>query len=203
MIKHTYVLAIDQSYTDTGITLMDEAENVVESISLKGKKNERKLEYREKLNALVMDYITPFFNAENEIFIVTERINTTMSYGNIKCIVALVASLKDTVESIYNLPVYSVNNKVWKKAITGTSKAVKNPYGIDERKFCMIKYCKEHGRLKMIAEEYHGKGTKGIVKIRDKAGTVKCYKLNDNIADSYGIALYAIRNLDKLEREDF
>ena len=104
----------------------------------------------------------------------------------------------------YNIPVYSVDTRSWKAQIVGDSKPLQNPHGINPEKYRTIVYLKQKGLLKYIAEEYKGKGKKGVINVKIDGKRVPC-KINDDIADSYCIAMYGFlpKTKQKLKEENF
>ena len=104
----------------------------------------------------------------------------------------------------YDIPVYSVDTRSWKAQIVGDSKPLQNPYGINPEKYRTILYMRDKGLLKYIAEPYKGRGEKGVIKVKIDGQRVPC-KINDDIADSYCIAMYGFlpENRQKLNEEKF
>ena len=104
----------------------------------------------------------------------------------------------------YNIPTYSVDTRSWKAQIVGDSKPLQNPYGITPEKYRTIVYLKQKGLLKYIVEEYKGKGAKGVINVKIDGQKVPC-KINDDMADSYCIAMYGFlpETKQKLKEEKF
>ena len=185
----------------------------MESIDFKGYKSntlKRKV-LREKITFHLQEISTYIYetyqNEQCDIIVITERIRLRsqgfLSENYIKAIGALIATIIDVCR-LYNVPVYSVDTRAWKSAIVGTSKPLSNPYGINPEKYPTILYMKRKGLLKYIVEEYKGKGTKGVLNVKIQGQSVPC-KINDDLADSYCIALYGFlpENKQKLKEETF
>lgn len=204
------VIGIDQSYTRTGITVL-ESGNVfcIESVDYKNSKNnsEKRLELKNVLKRLVHS-ITKSCNVETkDIIVIIERIRT-FSGGHLSTQYlittgALVATIVDTFYK-YKIPVYSVDTKAWKNAIVGTTKPKENKYGINPNKYPTVLYMRDKRLLKYIAEPYKGRGEKGVIKVKIDGQRVPC-KINDDLADSYCIAMYGFlsKAKQKLKEEKF
>lgn len=213
MEKHDYVIGIDQSYTRTGITILKDKE-VVEMFSLDYEccknNSEKRTALENTLHEMVLEH-----NIVNPL-VITERIRLRsqgfLSEAYIKATGALIATIIDFFHYYNEIPVYSVDTRSWKSQIVGNSKPLNNPYGINPEKYRTILYMRDKGLLKHIVEEYKGKGQKGIIgvkmdviegnkKVKKK---VPC-KINDDLADSYCIAMYGFlpESKQKLKEETF
>ena len=208
------VIGIDQSYTRTGITvLVDKEIFKMYNIDFKGCKTNTdkrailKIELTDIIEQIVVD-----LDAPDDITIITERIRLRsqgfLSENYIKSTGALVAVIVDVADEHY-IPVYSVDTRAWKSAIVGSSKPLNNPYGINPEKYRTILYLRDKGLLKYIAEEYKGNGEKGVIwanrcTVEGKKEKVRI-KINDDLADSYCIALYGFlpKSKQKLKEEKF
>lgn len=203
------VIGIDQSYKRTGITVLKNKQIVLmKSVNYEGCKNNT--DKREILKCVLedimqeLDYIT---NNPHNITVITERIRLRsegfISEDYIKATGALVATIIDLFHT-YDIPVYSVDTKSWKNNIVGSSKPLDNPYGIDPKKYRTIVYMRDRGLLKYIVEEYKGRGKKGVLNVKIRGQRVPC-KINDDLADSYCIAMYGFlpENKQKLKEEKF
>lgn len=213
MEKHDYVIGIDQSYTRTGITVLKDKE-VVEMFSLNYEhcrnNSEKRTALENTLHEMVLDH-----NIVNPL-VITERIRLRsqgfLSEAYIKSTGALIATIIDFFYYYNEIPVYSVDTRSWKSQIIGNSKPLNNPYGINPEKFRTILYLRDKGLLKHIVKEYKGRGKKGIidVKMEVREGKKKVRKkvpceINDDLADSYCIALYGYlpKTKQKLKEERF
>lgn len=208
------VIGVDQSYTRTGITVLCDKE-VLEMYNInyagcKTNTNKRailKIELTDIIEKIIVD-----LDAPDDITIITERIRLRsqgfLSENYIKSTGALVAVIVDVADE-YHIPVYSVDTRAWKSAIVGSSKPLNNPYGINPEKYRTILYMRNRGLLHWIAEEYKGRGEKGVIwanrrTVEGKKEKVRI-KINDDLADSYCIALYGFlpKSKQKLKEEKF
>lgn len=206
------IIGIDQSYTRTGITVLKNKQiHRMKSLDFKGCRNNT--EKRE----LLFDVLESLINeADSEnIKIITERIRLRsqgfLSEAYIKSTGALIATIIDVADT-YDIPVYSVDTRSWKSQIIGNSKPLNNPYGINPEKFRTICYLRDKGLLKHIVKEYKGRGKKGIIDVKMEVleggkrvkKKVPC-EINDDLADSYCIALYGYlpKSKQKLKEERF
>lgn len=204
-MKNDYVIGIDQSYTRTGITILKD-KKVVEMFSLDyvhcKNNSEKRTALENTLHELVLEH-----NIKNPL-VITERIRLRsqgfLSEAYIKSTGALIATIIDFFHYYNEIPVYSVDTRAWKSAIVGDSKPLENPYGIDSKKYRTVLYLRDKGLLKYIAEEYKGRGEKGIINIKINGKKVPC-KINDDLADSYCIAMYGYlpKTKQKLKEETF
>lgn len=196
------VIGVDQSYTRTGITvLQDKQVREIFSVSISGTNTEKRKALTNELEKLFRKY------SHSNVFVIIERIRL-FSSGNIsesyiKAMGALCACIIDAAAR-YGVKVYSVDTRAWKSEIVGTSKPKENPYGIDPKKYPTILYVRDCGLLKYIAEEHKGRGKKGVLPINISGKKIMC-KINDDIADSYCIASYGFlpENRQKLIEETF
>lgn len=207
------VIGIDQSYCRTGITVLCDKEIFeMYSIDFKGCRNntEKRITLRGKIIDIINQVVSEI--KETDITIICERIRLRsqgfLSENYIKSTGALIASIIDICYG-YALPVYSVDTRSWKSQIVGSSKPLNNPYGINPEKYRTILYMRNKGLLKWIAEEYSGRGEKGVIwanrrTVEGKKEKVRI-KINDDLADSYCIALYGFlpKSKQKLKEERF
>ena len=205
MAKHDYVIGIDQSYTRTGITVLKDKE-IVEMFSLnyecRKNNSEKRTALTNTLNEIMID------NNIHDALVITERIRLTsqgfLSESYIKATGALIATIIDFFYYYNEIPVYSVDTRSWKSQIVGNSKPLDNPYGINPEKYRTILYMRDKGLLKYIVEEYKGRGKKGVLNVKINGQKVPC-KVNDDLADSYCIAMYGFlpESKQKLKEERF
>lgn len=209
------VIGIDQSYKRTGITVLVDRKIFKMYSLVFGKEDNnttKRLFLRKSLERTIEDILDVYecemgFDVATDIKIITERIRLKsqgfVSENYLKSTSALVSTIIDTAEN-YNINVYSVDTRAWKSAIVGTSKPVDNPYGIDPHKYPTILYMRRMGLLRRIAEPYEGRGKKGIIPIKIEGKKVPC-KINDDLADSYCIAMYGFlpKGKQKLKEEVF
>ena len=206
-MKNKVVIGIDQSYTRTGITVLKN-KNILRMKSVEFEDCVTNTEKRTYIWCVLERYFKSVVKPEeNEVIVITERIRLRsqgfLSEDYIKATGALVATIIDVCR-LYNVPVYSVDTRSWKSQIVGNSKPLQNLYGINPEKYRTILYMKQKGLLKYIVEEYRGKGKKGVINVKIDGQKVPC-KINDDLADSYCIALYGFlpEEQQKLKEEKF
>lgn len=209
------VIGIDQSYKRTGITVLVDRKIFKMYSLVFGKEDNnttKRLFLRKSLERTIEDILDVYecemgFDVATDIKIITERIRLKsqgfVSENYLKSTSALVSTIIDTAEN-YNINVYSVDTRAWKSAIVGTSKPVDNDYGIDPHKYPTILYMRRVGLLRRIAEPYEGRGKKGVIPIKINGKKVPC-KINDDVADSYCIAMYGYlpKGKQNLKEEKF
>ena len=203
------VIGIDQSYTRTGITVLKNKQiHRMKSLDFKGCRNntEKRLEIYTYIETLFKRLLKKEVQNEN-VIIITERIRLRsqgfLSEAYIKSTGALIATIID-IASLYNVPVYSVDTRSWKSQIVGNSKPLENKHGINPEKYRTILHLKQKGLLRFIIEPYKGRATKGIVNVNIDGVKTPC-KVNDDLADSYCIAMYGYlpKSKQKLKEEKF
>ena len=202
------VVGIDESYTRTGITVLEDKKLLkMYSIDFTRCKNnyDKRIAIRNALESILNKLLRKY--KPIEIKCIIERIRTFsgghMSSQYLITTGGLIVTILD-VFLAYNIKVYSVDTKAWKNAVIGTSKPKENKYGINPNKYPTILYLKQKGLLKYIAEEYKGRGKKGVINVKIGAEKVPC-KINDDLADSYCIAMYGFipKTKQKLKEETF
>lgn len=198
------IIGIDQSYTRTGITVLKNKQiHRMKSLDFKWCRNNT--EKRELLSDVLESLINEA-DSEN-IKIITERIRLRsqgfLSEAYIKSTGALIATIIDVADT-YDIPVYSVDTRSWKSQIVGNSKPLENKYGINPEKYRTILHLKQKGLLRFIIEPYKGRAIKGIVNVNIDGTKTPC-KINDDLADSYCIAMYGYlpKSKQKLKEEKF
>ena len=209
-INKKVVIGIDQSYTRTGITVLRDKE-IIEMFSLDYQYCKNNSEKRTALENTLHEIVTDN-NIVNPLVII-ERIRLHsqgfLSENYIKATGALIAAIIDFFHYYNEIPVYSVDTRAWKSAIVGSSKPLNNPYGINPEKYRTILYLRDKGLLRCIAEEYKGNGEKGVIwanrRIAEGRKEKVRIKINDDLADSYCIALYGFlpKSKQKLKEERF
>lgn len=201
------IIGIDESYTRTGVTILEDKKILcMQSINFDDcktnvdKRRHLDMYFRQQINRLRKQN-------KDDITIIVERIRLRsqgfLSEAYIKATGALL-SVIIAIGQDYNIPVYSVDTRSWKSQIVGDSKPLQNPYGINSEKYRTIVYMRDKGLLKYIVEEYKGKGKKGIIQVKIDGQKVPC-KINDDMADSYCIAMYGFlpEHKQKLKEEKF
>lgn len=193
------VIGIDQSYKDTGISIAADGNlRLIRHVQLsKLSSNAAK---RAKLSRTLRDALDSVVEKADEIIVICERIRLRsegfLNIDYIKSIGALNAVIVDTADE-FGVKVYSVDTRSWKSQVVGTSKPMKNKYGVDPKKWPTIVFLKNRGYFDKILDPA-GKRKKGIIDIDGEK-----YFINDNAADSACIALYGFiaESDQKLEEE--
>lgn len=201
------VIGIDESYTRTGVTILKDKEPLcMHSVNFDD--CQTNVDKRRRLDMYLRQQINRLKKQnKDDITIIVERIRLRsqgfLSEAYIKATGALL-SIIIAIGQDYNIPVYSVDTRSWKAQIVGDSKPLQNPHGINPEKYRTVVYLKQKGLLKYIAEEYKGKGKKGVINVKIDGKRVPC-KINDDIADSYCIAMYGFlpKTKQKLKEENF
>lgn len=193
------IIGIDQSYKDTGISIAaDGVLRLIRHVELS--KLSSNYARRSKLSRALRGALESVVKKADEVVVICERIRLRsegfLNIDYIKSIGALNAVIVDTAAE-FGVKVYSVDTRSWKSQVVGTSKPMKNKYGVDPKKWPTILHIKELGYLEDILDA----GTKKKKGVMEKDG-IK-YFINDNAADSACIALYGfIPEADqKLEEE--
>ena len=183
------VIGIDQSYEDSGISVF--IDNKKMSInSIKSSSSCTNSQYRYIIYNKLKTFLERKINDVDETIIIVERIRQFsggfVSMDYIKSTGALIATIVD-IAALFNIKVYSVDTRAWKKQIVGTSKPKNNKYGINQNKWPTIEFVKSKGWLKDVLIELpqNTKKKKGVLVLDDKK-----FIVNDNMCDSACIALY-------------
>lgn len=202
------VIGIDESYTRTGITVLEDKKLIkMYSVDFDGCKNN--YDKRKALRSVLESILNKLLRKYKpiEIKCIIERIRTFsgghMSSQYLITTGGLIVIILDVFLE-HGIKVYSVDTKSWKNAVVGTSKPKENSYGINPNKYPTILYLKQKGFLKYIAEEYKGRGKKGVINVKIDCEKVPC-KINNDLADSYCIAMYGFlpKTKQKLKEEKF
>ena len=193
------VIGIDQSYKDTGISIA--ADGILKAIRhIPFSKIYDNSSKRKKLSDVLEKALIQSLKKSNEVVVICERIRLRsegfLDIDYIKSTGALNATIVDTAYK-YGVKVYSVDTRSWKSQVVGTSKPMKNKYGVDPKKWPTILHIKELGYLENILDA-DTKKKKGVIELNGER-----YFINDNAADSACIALYGFiaKSDQKLEEE--
>lgn len=193
------VIGVDQSYKNTGISIAADGElKKVTSIRMEKLKNNSKK--REKLRSTLEKVIKANEGKSDELILIFERIRLqSKGFININYIKSMGAldSIMIDVCNDHEIPVYSVDTRSWKSRVVGTSKPMKNSYGVPDEKYPTILFVKDKGFEKSILNEITGRKLKGTFE-RDG----KRWQYNDDAADSAGIALYGFLDDSILHEEN-
>lgn len=202
------VIGIDESYTRTGITVLKNKKILrMYSENFEGCKDNcgKRVRIRSVIESILNKLLSKY--KPTEIKCIIERIRTFsgghMSTQYLITTGGLIVTILD-VFTRYDIKVYSVDTKAWKNAIVGDSKPIENKYGINPNKYKTILYLRSKGLLKHIAEPYTGRGKQGVINIKINGKKTPC-KINDDLADSYCIAMYGFlpEHKQKLKEEKF
>ena len=142
-IENNIIIGIDQSYKNTGITIIRNKTELLllTSINFSNYKNnsEKRNKLKKELDNLIKKCKAKYDNAK--ITIVFERIRLQsqgfINIDYIKSIGALNAIIIDTAYN-NNVKCYSVDTRCWKSQIVGSSKPLENKFGIDPEKYRTI-----------------------------------------------------------------
>jgi len=165
------ILGIDQSYTQTGISICADNElKKVTSIKYKGLKT--KSEKRQKVREVLKKVLPKAIEQAEEVYVYIERIRLySQGFISTSYLVStggMIASIVDTSKE-YKVKVFSVDTRSWKSKVVGTSKGGKQP---------TVDFIQEKGFDLYVRTDKNGKAI-----------------YDDDAADSACIALYGF--LDK------
>lgn len=183
------VIGIDQSYEDSGISIFIDNKKISIN-SLKSSAGYSNSKYRYFISGKLKAFLERKIGTADETIIIVERIRQFsggfVSMDYIKSTGALIATIVD-IAALFNIKVYSVDTRAWKKQIVGTSKPKNNKYGINPNKWPTIEFVKSKGWLKDVLIELpqNTKKKKGVLHINGKK-----FIINDNMCDSACIAMY-------------
>lgn len=193
------VIGIDQSYANTGISIV--ADGKIRKVTSKqldkyANNSERRGALRKTLNGL-LSHVT---NSDAEVICIIERIRLRsdgfLNINYIKSIGALNSIIVDICRE-YDVPVYSVDTRCWKSQVVGTSKPMSNKFGVPDEKWPTVKWLLKQGFEDSILIPITGRKVKGTF-VRDG----QKYMYNNDAADSAGIAMFGFKgDPDKLELE--
>lgn len=189
-----YCIGLDQSYTDTGIAVVQDGKVLFaghenfEGCGLRYDKRKRLIKRLEKL----IDKC----KSKGDVLVTIEAVrlfsgsNPHISVNYIFSTCALVGAIVDCCIT-KNVPITWVETRSWKKGVLGSSKPSQKPLeGVkDKNKIASILYCINLGLKEKISYKVqHGKN-KGQI------------RYNDNIADAVCIAMcgykgYKLKSLD-------
>lgn len=205
----TIIIGIDQSYTETAITVMVDGE--ARGIYTVTKQQDNYV-HRDMLKTLlyrIYDMLIDKAPPHVKICCICERTRLRSGAGNkrsnkeenskdgfisklsMQYMIELTTIIADAGHR-YMIPTYTVDTRSWKSAIVGSSKPLDNILGIDPKKYRTIKYVNEqllNSRLyDKIFTEVGSRCTVGVV--REHLDTGKKFRYDDNVCDSYCIAQY-------------
>lgn len=199
--KQVYI-GIDQSYKNTGITVIGDGRILdIKSVQLERYKTNsiKRGVLTKKLESL---FAVVRYKAEN-VTVICERTRihgggcSFVNVDVIKGMGALTAVIVDmAAQNGYD--VYSVDTRCWKSQVIGTTKPMQNEYGVDPLKYPTVEWVINKGfEHKILMEITNPRKNKGTF-IRDG----KKYKYNDDAADSAAIAYFGlVGDKEKLKLE--
>lgn len=197
---HKIIVGIDQSYKNTGISIIADGE--IKKVTSKDltcyeSNTERRRALRKTLDGLLRSVT----QKADSVVCIIERIRLQsqgfLNINYIKSIGALNALIVDTMAE-YEIPVYSVDTRCWKAQVVGTSKPRPNKYGVPEEKWPTVNWVNKQGFKSSILKEVTGRKTKGT--FIGSNGTK--YMFDNDAADSCAIAMFGVvGDKDKLQEE--
>lgn len=218
MADYDFSIGIDESYTNTGITVLRANNEVVGiyNIDYKGCKNNT--DKREYLKCEIESILQLHHIVKPRVTIERIRLISqgVLSQSYICSTGALISTIIDLFRG-KGIPVYSVDTRAWKNAIIGTTKPKENKYSINPNKYPTLLYLRKLGLINHIAYIYKGRGKKGVIHLNrtlasqlrnadelldyfPQSQTLIPCKLDDDRADSYCIARYGNLPLSKQKR---
>lgn len=194
------IIGIDQSYKNTGITIIADGKiKIVRSIQLSKLKSnsDRRRVLKQRLFTLLSQVSSKCSNIVCIIERIRLRSQGFININYIKSIGALNAMIVD-VMSEFDVKVYSVDTRCWKAQVIGTSKPLDNEYGVPPEKYPTVVWCIKQGFKSSILIDVSNTKTRKGTFIKNG----KKYKFNDDAADSCAIAMFGvIGDKSKLELE--
>lgn len=200
------VVGIDQSYTETGITVMQDSEVKL----FHGVRNPDKLPrhvYRDILKQDMHKICQMVRRKNDDTMFICERVRLKsggfISLDSISTMIELTALIKDVTAS-YGYELYTVDTRSWKSAIVGTTAGAENDMGIHPKKYRTIMYVQalflnKPKLYNKLMREVHWTTRNGVA-LTDLENKKK-YVWDDNICDSYCIAKYGFLPDDKRKLE--
>ena len=192
--KNLVVIGIDESYDRTGITVLNNKE-ILELVSLDLSCVDNNSLKRMKIQRVLRKLILKYRPKENgKMIIVVERIRLFsrgfVSFNYIKSTGALVGAIIDEAYKV-GIKVFSVDTRAWKTRVLGSTKKVKNVWGVPEEKWLSVKFCLKLGLAEDLKLPITSNRIKKGVFISPKDG--KKYRLDHDLADSVCIATAGLR----------
>ena len=193
-VNKRYCIGLDQSYTDTGIAVVQNGK-----VLFAGHENFEgcKLRYdKRKLLIKRLEKLIDTCKSKGEVLVTIEAVrlfsgsSPHISVNYIFGTCALVGAIVDCCIT-KNVPITWVETRSWKKGVLGSSKPSQKPLeGVkDKNKIASILYCIKLGLKEKISYEVKQGKNKGQI------------RYNDNIADAVCIAMcgykgYKLKSLD-------
>ena len=197
----TIVIGIDQSYNRTGVSISADGKLLkVKSIDFAKYRYKNNTQKRNKIRAYLQNVLKSINGKGTEVICVIERIRLrSQGFLNIDYIQSIGAlnSVIIDVMTTNNVPVYSVDTRCWKSQVVGTSKPMKNKFGVPDEKWPTVKWCINKGFEFSILKEVQGRREKGTF-IRNG---IK-YEYDNDASDSAAISqFYFVGDKSKLKPE--
>lgn len=202
MMYGKIVIGVDQSYQNTGISIVADGKlKDVKSVRLDKCKNNS--ERRRALSNVLGGLLNVVAKKSDNIVCIIERArlhggpDSFVNIDAIKALGALTATIVDVCDGC-GIEVYSVDTRCWKSQVVGTSKPQANKYGVPEEKWPTVKW--------VIGKGFEDKILIDVTDTRKNKGTFtrngRKYMYNNDAADSAGIAMFgAIGDQSKLRLE--
>ena len=193
-VNKRYCIGLDQSYTDTGIAVVQDGKVLfAEHENFEG----CKLRYdKRKLLAKRLEKLIDKCKSKSDVLVTIEAVrlfsgsSPHISVNYIFGTCALVGAIVDCCIT-KNVPITWVETRSWKKGVLGSSKPSQKPLeGVkDKNKIASILYCINLGLKEKISYKVQQGKNKGQI------------RYNDNIADAVCIAMcgykgYKLKSLD-------
>ena len=204
------VIGIDQSYKNTGISLI--ADGKIKDIkSVRLDKLKTNADKRGMLRCKLEHLMSVVTGKTDNIVCIVERTRVhggkrrlenghEIGFINVDTIKAMGVLTALTVDIMYQygINVYSVDTRSWKAQVIGTSKPESNTYGVPDEKWPTVKWVIDQGfENKILIDVTNTRKQKGTF-MRDG----RKYMYNDDAADSAGIGMFWIKgDRSKLQLE--
>lgn len=192
MTKRKYkkvIIGLDQSYKNTGVTVI--CDGVVRQIkSIRLEQCEHNSARRRVLSEMLDSLLGLVAKKSEEQVCIIERIRLQsqgfINIDYIKSIGALNATIVDCCAK-YGIKVFSVDTRCWKSQVVGTSKPMKNKFGVPPEKWPTVRWVIDRGFEESILVPIYGRKQVGTFMKNGQK-----YMYNNDAADSVGIAMFGI-----------
>lgn len=184
------VIGIDESYTNTGISLCIDKKVITVKSLITRTKNDMRLYVQNEISNLAHIANWDYNIHHTEMAVVFERVRLfSSSFISTQYMLSMSylngAIIMKAIEE--EIPCYSIDTKCWKSHVVGSSKPQENKYGVDPKKFITLDYCMKNPELKKYVVEYEENERKQKKCYKAKDG--KYVRFNDNLADAICISL--------------
>lgn len=193
------VIGIDQSYNNTGISIVADGK-IVKVRSVRLEKYKSNSDKRRALTEVLDGLLKVVCPKAKDVICIIERIRLRsqgfLNIDYIKSIGALNSIIVDKCNEYY-VPVYSVDTRCWKAQVIGSSKPMSNKYGVPDEKWPTVKWLIDQGFEDSILIKVEGRKSKGTFLRKGQK-----YMYNNDAADSAGIAMFGFKgDKEKLQME--